>query len=301
MLQSLPTQIKTNPSIKTAVIPAAGMGTRMLPMTKAVPKELLPVYDRPIIQHVVEEALEAGIEKIIIVDGPNKEGIRAHFEAQASLQAALEKSGKVAQLKSLEHTADLASRISYVRQDQPLGLGHAILQAEPLIGADEEAFAVILPDDLMIGGSNALADMKKTWGSFGGGHILGLQEVPADQTGKYGIVEPEMQLGDDFVLASVVEKPSPAVAPSNLAVIGRYILDRCIFDDLSAGQVGHGGEIQLTDSIERTAHAVGLSGRRLNTQRFDCGSPQGWLSAQNAMAKHVSQKLYKTAKISVAA
>ena len=259
-----------------AVFPVAGLGTRFLPATKAIPKEMLPVVDKPLIQYAVEEAAAAGITDMIFVTGRNKRAIEDHFDKAYELETELERKGKEALLQQVRSVLPEGVRCIYIRQPEPLGLGHAVLCAQPVVGNDP--FAVILADDLMDSNPPAMARMAQVFEKEACS-LLGVEEVPKDQTQSYGIVTIEGMQGDLARIHSIVEKPKPAEAPSNLAVIGRYVLTPRIFDLLAQVTPGAGGEIQLTDAISallkhERALAVKLPGRR-----FDCGSKLGYLQA----------------------
>jgi len=264
------------PRLKKAVFPVAGFGSRFLPVTKASPKEMMPVVDKPLIQYAVEEAAAAGITDMVFVTGRHKRAIEDHFDKAYELETELERKGKDALLDQVRSVLPEGVRCIYIRQAEPLGLGHAVLCAQPVIGNDP--FAVLLADDLMDSQPPAIARMGQIFESEGCS-LLGVEEVPRDQTQSYGIVTIDKMTGDTARIHSIVEKPKPADAPSNLAVIGRYVLTARIFDLLAKVTPGAGGEIQLTDAIsallrEERALAVRLPGRR-----FDCGSKLGYLQA----------------------
>jgi UTP--glucose-1-phosphate uridylyltransferase len=262
--------------LKKAVFPVAGLGSRFLPVTKASPKEMLPVVDKPLIQYAVEEAAAAGISDMIFVTGRNKRAIEDHFDKAYEIETELEKRNKDGLLNMVRSVLPEGVRCIYIRQAEPLGLGHAVLVAQPVVGDDP--FAVILADDLMDSQPPAMARMAEIF-EREQCSLLGVEEVPRDQTASYGIVTIEKMQGDVARIHSIVEKPRPKDAPSNLAVIGRYVLTSRIFDKLQQVNPGAGGEIQLTDGIsallsEERALAVRLPGRR-----FDCGSKLGYLQA----------------------
>jgi len=264
------------PTLKKAVFPVAGFGSRFLPVTKASPKEMMPVVDKPLIQYAVEEAAAAGITDMVFVTGRHKRAIEDHFDKAYELETELERKGKDALLSQVREVLPEGVRCIYIRQAEPLGLGHAVLCAQPVIGNDP--FAVLLADDLMDSNPPALARMAQIFEKEGCS-LLGVEEVPREQTESYGIVTIDKMTGDTARIHSIVEKPKPAQAPSNLAVIGRYVLTSRIFELLSSVTPGAGGEIQLTDAIsallkEERALAVRLPGRR-----FDCGSKLGYLQA----------------------
>ena len=262
--------------LRKAVFPVAGLGSRFLPVTKASPKEMMPVVDKPLIQYAVEEAAAAGITDMIFVTGRHKRAIEDHFDKAYELETELEKKNKEALLSQVREVLPEGVRCIYIRQAEPLGLGHAVLCAQPVVGNDP--FAVLLADDLMDSNPPALARMAQIFEEENCS-LLGVEEVPRDQTQSYGIVTIDKMVGDSARIHSIVEKPKPADAPSNLAVIGRYVLTGRIFDLLARVTPGAGGEIQLTDAIsallkEEKALAVRLPGRR-----FDCGSKLGYLQA----------------------
>jgi UTP--glucose-1-phosphate uridylyltransferase len=262
--------------LRKAVFPVAGLGSRFLPVTKASPKEMLPIVDKPLIQYAVEEAAAAGITEMVFVTGRNKRAIEDHFDKAYELETELERKGKEALLAQVREVLPEGVRCIYIRQAEPLGLGHAVLCAQPVVGDDP--FAVLLADDLMDSTPPALVRMGQIFEAEGCS-LLGVEEVPRDQTQSYGIVTIDKMTGDSARIHSIVEKPKPADAPSNLAVIGRYVLTPHIFDLLAKVKPGAGGEIQLTDAIsallkEEKALAVRLPGRR-----FDCGSKLGYLQA----------------------
>ena len=268
--------------IRKAVFPVAGLGTRFLPATKSMPKEMLTVVDRPLIQHVVDEAREAGIEHLIFVTGRNKGVIEDHFDRQPELEETLAARGKTAALETLAECLPEAGAASFVRQQAPRGLGHAVWCAREIVG--DEPFAVILPDVLVQApDKGCLAQMLDVYNSRGG-NILAVEPVPNDQTPNYGVVATGGADGNVFPVTGMVEKPEPGTAPSNLTILGRYILQPEIFGLLSEQGAGSGGEIQLTDSmltLLETQHffAVEYEGRA-----FDCGSKAGFLAANVAFA-----------------
>jgi len=262
--------------LKKAVFPVAGLGSRFLPVTKASPKEMLPVVDKPLIQYAVEEAAAAGITDMIFVTGRNKRAIEDHFDKAYEIETELEKKNKNGLLTMVRSVLPEGVSCIYIRQAEPLGLGHAVLCAQPVVGDDP--FAVILADDLMDSQPPAIARMAEIFAREQCS-LLGVEEVPRDQTASYGIVTIDEMQGDTARIHSIVEKPKPKDAPSNLAVIGRYVLTNRIFDMLARVTPGAGGEIQLTDGIsallaQERALAVRLPGRR-----FDCGSKLGYLQA----------------------
>ena len=262
--------------LRKAVFPVAGFGSRFLPVTKASPKEMMPVVDKPLIQYAVEEAAAAGITEMIFVTGRHKRAIEDHFDKAYELETELERKGKEALLQQVRSVLPDGVTCIYIRQPEPLGLGHAVLCAQPVVGDDP--FAVILADDLMDSQPPAIARMAEIFAREQCS-LLGVEEVPRDATASYGIVTIDKMQGDTARIHSIVEKPKPKDAPSNLAVIGRYVLSNRIFEMLGRVTPGAGGEIQLTDGIsallaQERALAVRLPGRR-----FDCGSKLGYLQA----------------------
>lgn len=268
--------------VRKAVFPVAGLGTRFLPATKAMPKEMLTVVDRPLIQHVVDEARDAGIEQFIFVTGRNKSVIEDHFDRQYELEATLAERGKKAELEALDRELPAAGNTSFTRQQEPLGLGHAVWCARELVG--DEPFALLLPDVLVqTEGKTCLAQMLDVYAERGG-NILAVEPVPDDQVKNYGVVSIGEGDGRTFPVDGMVEKPKPGTEPSNLTILGRYILQPEIFGILEAQEKGAGGEIQLTDAmlslLERQPfYAVKYEGRA-----FDCGSKLGFLAANIAYA-----------------
>ncbi len=270
--------------VRKAVFPAAGWGTRFLPATKAQPKEMLPLVDKPIIQYAVEEAVAAGIEQVIIVTSSQKRAIEDHFDLSFELEHLLEEKGEIEKLRQVRHISDLA-QIAYVRQKEQLGLGHAVLMAKDLIG--HEPFAVLLPDDVVIADRPAIGQLihiyQQTHGS-----VLAVAEVPPEETSRYGIVgttppegarDPRLHL-----MTRVVEKPAAGTAPSNLAIIGRYVLTPKIFEKLEQTQRGSGGEIQLTDAIEALMVEQSVYAYEFEGIRYDAGTTMGWLKATIELA-----------------
>lgn len=270
--------------VRKAVFPVAGLGTRFLPATKASPKEMLPVVDKPLIQYAVEEAYEAGIRDMIFVTGRSKRAIEDHFDTAYELENELENAGKHAMLDLVRSIAPADMNCLFVRQPRSLGLGHAVLCAEPLVG--QEAFAVILADDLMRGTQGGPGVMKQMVDAFAkqGRSLLAVQEVPLEHTKRYGIVKGEPAGGPLLRIDEIVEKPAPEKAPSRMGVAGRYVLTPRIFDEIRNQPQGVGGEIQLTDAIERlmaheTVYAFQYAGKR-----YDCGSKEGFLEATVELA-----------------
>ena len=262
--------------IKTAIFPVGGLGTRFLPATKAMPKEMLPVVDKPLIQYAVEEAAEAGIEEFIFVTGRNKTAIEDHFDHSFELEATLAAKGKDEALDVVKSMLHNPGSVMYVRQQQPAGLGHAVWCARHLIGA--EPVAVLLADDLILGKS-CVREMVE---SYNGGNMVAVMDVPRDQTGAYGIVTPGADDGRIVQIEGLVEKPDPAAAPSSIAVVGRYIITPQVFETLAAQERGAGGEIQLTDALAKQIGSAPFTGIRFSGERFDCGSKLGFLQANVA-------------------
>jgi len=267
--------------VRKAVFPVAGLGTRSLPATKAIPKEMLPVVDKPLVQYAVEEAYAAGVREMIFVTGRHKRAIEDHFDLTAELELALEHSGKRELLETVRAVKPADMVCAYVRQPQALGLGHAVLCARELVG--EEPFAVLLPDDLMIGTPPILAQMVAQFARTGGS-IIAVQEVPAEHTKRYGIVAGQ-PAGDRLVdIRKIVEKPAPEVAPSRLGVSGRYVLTPRVFDEIANQPRGVGGEIQLTDGIGGLLRHEKVYAYRYEGRRYDCGSREGLLQANVELA-----------------
>ncbi len=267
--------------IRKAIFPVAGLGTRFLPATKALPKEMLPVVDKPLIQYVVEEALNAGVEQLIFVTGRGKTALEDHFDRSHELEEVLKNRGKDDLLEVIERLVPATGSIVYTRQNEPLGLGHAIWCARHIVG--DEPFAVLLADDLVRSTEPVLSQMIKRFDRLRSS-MAAVMEVPEDQTDKYGILDAE-NLEDNVVRVNkLVEKPKPAEAPSNLAIIGRYILTPQIFDFLGKRKFGAGGEIQLTDAMEMLLAKQPIYGYRFDGKRYDCGDKAGFLMANLAFA-----------------
>jgi UTP--glucose-1-phosphate uridylyltransferase len=263
--------------IRKAVFPVAGLGTRFLPATKANPKEMLPVVDKPLIQYAAEEAIAAGIDELIFVTSSSKRAIEDHFDKNYELESELDRKGKADMLALVRGVVPPGVNCVYVRQPEALGLGHAVLCARKVVGNDP--FAVILADDLIDGGdSPCLAQMAELFDREGCS-ILGVEEVARDETDRYGIIDADPCDAESCELRGIVEKPAPAAAPSTLAVVGRYILTPRIFDLLEQGKPGAGGEIQLTDAIAALLAEERILGYRFRGRRFDCGSKLGYLQA----------------------
>jgi UTP--glucose-1-phosphate uridylyltransferase len=267
----------SNTSIKTAVFPVAGRGTRFLPVTKASPKEMLPIVDKPLIQYAVDEALSAGAETLVFITGSSKRAIEDHFDGDAELEATLQAQGKQELLDALHGILPSWASCVYIRQSAPLGLGHAVLCARPVVG--NAPFMVHLADDLIDAPVACLKQMADVHARYGGS-ILGVQTVPKEDTDKYGIVSLERQVEPRVGLMShIVEKPKPDKAASTLAVVGRYLLSASIFDDLAKIGKGAGGEIQLTDGIARLMQREPVYAFEFEGKRYDCGSKLGYLQA----------------------
>ncbi|GJE00317.1 UTP--glucose-1-phosphate uridylyltransferase [Methylobacterium isbiliense] len=264
--------------IRKAVLPVAGLGTRFLPATKAVPKEMLTVVDRPVVQHVVDEAREAGIEHFIFVTGRGKGVIEDHFDIAYELDRTLQERGKQAAYEELKRDLPQAGQTSFTRQQAPLGLGHAVWCAREIVG--DEPFAVILPDMLSRG---SMTQMLAAYERHGG-NIIAVEEVAPDQTHQYGIVSVGEEYGDTFQITGMVEKPPKGTAPSNFIISGRYILQPEVFAILEKGEKGAGGEIQLTDAMKRLADTQSFYGMRYRGKTYDTGSKLGFLVANLAYA-----------------
>jgi UTP--glucose-1-phosphate uridylyltransferase len=262
--------------IRTAVFPVAGRGTRFLPATKASPKEMLPVVDKPLIQYAVEEALAAGATRLVFITGASKRAIEDHFDSDQELEQLLERQGKSDLLNQLRSVLPSYASCIYIRQPAPLGLGHAVLCAQPAVGA--EPFFVHLADDLIKSDVACLAQMAEVYEAKRAS-ILGVQVVPRQDTDKYGIVAVEADKSSTSRVRSIIEKPKPTVAPSNLAVVGRYVLAPAIFEHLERIGQGAGGEIQLTDGIAALMREEAVYAYRFEGKRYDCGSKLGYLQA----------------------
>lgn len=270
------------PKIRKAVFPVAGLGTRFLPATKAMPKEMLTVVDRPLIQHVVDEAREAGIEHFVFVTGRNKGVIEDHFDKQIELEMTLESRGKCRQLRELEQALPGPGSTSFTRQQAPLGLGHAVWCARDLIG--DEPFALLLPDVLVQSKPGCLKQMVDAWEDLGGGNLVAVEEIDPAKVSDYGVVGVGEEKGRAFGITGMVEKPAPAEAPSNLIITGRYILEPGIFDILDNPEKGAGGEIQITDAMIKLMETRPFHGFKFEGRTFDCGSKVGFLAANIAFA-----------------
>ncbi len=269
------------PRIRKAIFPVAGMGTRFLPATKAMPKEMLPVVDKPIIQYAVEEAREAGIEEFIFVTGRGKTALEDHFDRNPELERLLQDRGKDMQLRLVRDSQLDSGQIAYTRQYDPLGLGHAVLCARHLVNG--EPFAVLLPDDLVKSDTPCLKQMVAAHERLGG-NMVAVMEVEGKAIERYGVITPGERQGNCVEVRAVVEKPSLAQAPSNLAVIGRYILEPKLFSYLNEADRGAGGEIQLTDSMAKLIAPGNFHGVLFEGERFDCGDKAGFVKASIAMA-----------------
>ncbi len=267
--------------VTKAVFPVAGQGTRFLPATKAMPKEMLPVVDKPLIQYAVEEALEAGIEEFIFVTGRTKSAIEDHFDHSYELENSLQERGKIDILDSVRNIIPEAGQVFYTRQQNLLGLGHAVWCARHFI--KDEPFAVLLADDLILAETGCLKQMVRTF-EVKGGNVVAVEDVPKEQTERYGILD---TLDDDGIIVSakgLIEKPKPEDAPSTLSMIGRYILQPEVLEHLSKKKKGIGGEIQLTDAMALTIGKVAFHGHRFEGKRFDCGNQLGFLEANVAFS-----------------
>ena len=270
--------------VRKAVLPAAGWGTRFLPATKAQPKEMLPLVDKPVIQYAVEEAVAAGIEQVIIVTSSQKRAIEDHFDHSFELEHLLESRGDIEMLRRVRQIGDMA-QVSYVRQKEQLGLGHAVLMAKELIG--HEPFAVILSDDVVTGERSCVGQLVDAY-QHTGGSVLAVMQVDHSETQRYGVVDPDPEWHDSDErlrrIRGVVEKPRPEDAPSDLAVIGRYILTPKIFEKLEQTQAGAGGEIQLTDAIQTLMKEQDVYAYAFEGKRHDAGTTMGWLKASVDLA-----------------
>ena len=268
-------------NVKHAIFPVAGLGTRFLPATKALPKEMLPVVDKPLMQYAVEEAYAAGVREMIFVTSRHKRAIEDHFDRTFELEDALERSGKESLLAAVRAVKPDDMECVFVRQPQALGLGHAVLCGRHVVG--DHPFAVLLPDDLMIGTPPVLAQMVAQFEERGGS-IVAVQEVPSEHTRRYGIVAGKA-VGERLIeIEKIVEKPAPEVAPSRLGVAGRYVLTPRVFDEIARQQQGVGGEIQLTDGIAGLIRHEKVFAYRYEGRRYDCGSKEGFLQANVELA-----------------
>ena len=265
--------------VRKAVFPVAGLGTRLLPATKSIPKELITIVDRPLIQYAVDEAREAGIEQLIFVTGRGKAALDDYFDHAFELEATMRERGK--KLDALDSSRSDFGEVVSVRQQQPLGLGHAVWCARHIVG--DEPFAVLLPDELMVGKPNCLAQLVEAYDKVGGNLVAAL-EVPDSETHKYGVIDPGATDGRLTEIRGMVEKPEPGTAPSNLMLPGRYILQPDVMRALDAQEKGAGGEIQLTDAIAKLGGKQPLHAYRFEGERYDCGSAAGFVIANLAMA-----------------
>jgi len=267
--------------VRKIVFPVAGLGTRFLPATKAVPKEMLPVVDKPLIQYAVEDALEAGIDQFIFVTGRGKQSIEDHFDHAYELEKTLADNGKTALLDQLAPTLPPAGNVAFTRQQRPLGLGHAIWCARHFIG--DEPFAISLPDMLVDASPSCLTQMVKVYEQTGG-NVIGVEECAPEDTDKYGVITPGDQTGTMIEVKGLVEKPAPADAPSRLFLSGRYILNAKVFDYLDSQEPGAGGEIQLTDSMAKLIGEQPFHALKYDGKVHDCGDKVGFLKANVALA-----------------
>jgi UTP--glucose-1-phosphate uridylyltransferase len=270
-----------NKPVRKAVFPVGGMGTRFLPATKSMPKEMLPVVDKPLIQYAVEEAQAAGIEEFIFVTGRGKAAIEDHFDHSYELQDLLASRQRTDLLRAISTWVPPAGQVAYTRQQEPLGLGHAVWCARHLVG--NEPFAVLLADDLILSKTPCLKQMVDHYAKVGG-NMIAAMEVPLEHAKRYGIIAPGTDDGRLAEVKGLVEKPQPAKAPSRLAVIGRYILQPEVFDQLDRQDRGAGGEVQLTDALARMIGSAPFFGLRFEGERFDCGDKVGFLQANVAFA-----------------
>jgi len=261
--------------VRKAVIPAAGLGTRMLPITKSMPKEMLPIVDKPVIHYVVEEAIKAGIDDILIITGKGKRAIEDYFDRSFELEYYLREKGKVNELKQIEEIGEMVD-IYYVRQKKPLGLGDAILHAEKHVNG--EPFAVLLGDDIIISQKPAIGQLMEV-AKRRDASVIGVEEVPFELVGRYGIVDGEKVEDGLYRIRSLVEKPSPEEAPSNIAIIGRYVLTPDVFDALKETSPGKGGEIQLTDALGALLKEREMFAKKIEGKRYDIGSRVGFIRA----------------------
>ena len=267
--------------VRKAVFPVAGLGTRLLPATKVMPKEMLPIVDRPLIEYAVQEAMEAGIEDFIFVTGRGKSLIEDHFDHSYELESQLLEKGKKKELTTVQQMTPNPGHLFFTRQRVPLGLGHAVWCARRFVA--DEPFAVLLPDDLILAKPGCLKQMVDAYHEIGG-NLVAVENVPREETNRYGILEVEHDDGRLARASGLVEKPEPYDAPSTLSIIGRYILQPDIFEYLNRHEKGAGGEIQLTDAMARTMSTGALHGLRFNGRRFDCGTKIGFVAANLAFA-----------------
>ena len=277
--------------VRKAVLPVAGLGTRFLPATKAMPKEMLTVVDRPLIQYAVEECLAAGIEEFVFVTGRNKGALEDHFDSAYELEATLEQRGKARELKQTREATLRAGNAIFTRQQKPLGLGHAVWCARDWIG--DEPFAVLLPDELTISSPTSIAQLVAAHEETDGS-VVAVMDVPREQTKNYGIAAVKAEKGGLLEITGMVEKPKPEDAPSTLAFIGRYVLLPEVFEHLDRHETGAGGEIQLTDAMARMIGRAPFHALRYEGRRYDCGSRIGFLEANVAVALHRSDSREET-------
>lgn len=270
-----------NKTVRKAVIPVAGNGTRFLPATKAMPKEMLTIVDRPVVQYAVDEAMQAGIEHIIFVTSRNKTAIEDYFDSAPELINTLTRSGKTVQVLQLEKMLPVAGTVSYTRQQVPLGLGHAVWCARELVG--KEPFALLLPDMVSYGARGCIAGLMELYDEVGG-NILGVEECLPEEVSSYGVVGVGQKVSHGFAVTEMVEKPEPSKAPSNYYLNGRYILQPEIFDILARQERGAGNEIQLTDGMKRLAEKQAFHAQKYSGRTFDCGSKQGFITANVAFS-----------------
>ena len=277
--------------VRKAVLPVAGLGTRFLPATKAMPKEMLTVVDRPLIQYAVEECLAAGIEEFVFVTGRNKSALEDHFDLAYELEATLQQRGKARELKQTQEATIKAGNAVFTRQQKPLGLGHAVWCARDWIG--REPFAVLLPDELTIDSPTCIAQLVAAHDKTDG-NVVAVMDVPREQTKNYGIAAVRAEKDSLAEITGLVEKPKPAEAPSTLALIGRYVLQPEVFDHLGRHETGAGGEIQLTDAMAKMIGSVPFHALRYAGRRYDCGSRIGFLEANVAVALHRADTMADT-------
>ncbi len=269
--------------VRKAVFPVAGLGTRFLPATKSMPKELLPVVDKPVIHYAVDEARAAGIEQFIFVSSRGKTAMEDHFDRSFELEETLRKRGREADLARLQDALVNSGDLVFVRQQEPLGLGHAVWCARHIVG--DEPFAVLLPDDIVMSDPPCIAELIDAHEKIGRSHVVAVQDVSREHTSRYGILDPDVEVAANLVRAKgIVEKPKPEDAPSTTAAIGRYVLDPAVFEHLDKRVQGAGNEIQLTDAIAATMDVAPLHGCHFKGERYDCGDKLGFLKANIAFA-----------------
>jgi UTP--glucose-1-phosphate uridylyltransferase len=266
--------------VRKAVITAGGWGTRFLPLTRSQPKEMLPIVNKPLIHYAVEEAINSGIEQIIMVTALGKNAIEDYFDRSFELEYFLEQKGEIPLLKEMREISSMVN-ICYIRQKEQLGLGHAVAATKQVVG--DEPFAVILPDDIIYGQTPVLRQMLDVYDEYGGG-VIAVEEIEAQDSVKYGIIDPRPVSGRTYEILGLVEKPAPEVAPSNLGIVGRYILPPEIFDAIATTKPGVKGEIQITDAIQQLINGQKLYACRFDGERHDAGNPLGWLKATVAFA-----------------